>query len=138
MSAPCWCLLGAVAADSSLIDLIRLISRLIEKESVGCHLALGTILSSLRGLSHPRSICRIEIHGPFRDDQRLLCDTFATQTNLYIRYRFNSRSVISIYVAASFTVLLLLHDFIYECSSNMKLKCPLTDGIINILIILVR
>lgn len=133
MSAP-----GVVAADSSLIDLIRLISRLIEKESVGCHLALGTILSSLRGLSHPRSIYRIEIHGPFRDDQRLLCDTFATQTNLYIRYRFNSQSVMSIYVAASFAVPLLLHDFIYKCSSNTKLSRSSNDGITNILIISVR
>lgn len=40
---------------SSLIDLIRLISRLIGKESDGRHLALGTILLSLFGPSHPLS-----------------------------------------------------------------------------------
>lgn len=52
--------------DSSLIDLIRLINRLIGEESVGCHLTLGTILPSFRLFSprfnHGRSFLSLSIN----------------------------------------------------------------------------
>lgn len=54
--------------DSALIDLIRLINRLIGKESGGCHLGLGIILPSFRLFSLPRSsiIRRTNFVPPFK------------------------------------------------------------------------